>query len=147
MMRPIIILLCLLLIVLSACKLQGEDGVVVEIGDKTWVAEIADTPAEQEQGLMFRQSMPLNRGMLFVFKDQQPRLFWMKNTLIPLDMIFIDANWRVVKLIQSAEHCKEDTCPTYDSERPAKYVLEVNSGQIREKEVKIGARVQTSLKE
>ena len=146
-MRPIIILLCLLLIVLSACKLQGEDGVVVEIGDKTWVAEIADTPAEQEQGLMFRQSMPLNRGMLFVFKDQQPRLFWMKNTLIPLDMIFIDANWRVVKLIQSAEPCKEDTCPTYDSERPAKYVLEVNSGQIREKEVKIGARVQTSLKE
>jgi len=134
-------------IMLTGCKLQVEEGVVVEIGDKTWVAEIADTPAEQEQGLMFRKSLPQNQGMLFIFEDEQPRAFWMKNTLIPLDMIFIDANWRIVKLIKNAEPCKEDPCPTYDSERPAKYVLEVNAGQIKEKEVKVGARVQTSLKQ
>ena len=96
---------------------------------------------------MFRKSLPQNQGMLFIFEDEQPRAFWMKNTLIPLDMIFIDANWRIVKLIKNAEPCKEDPCPTYDSERPAKYVLEVNAGQIKEKEVKVGARVQTSLKQ
>lgn len=144
-MRKIILLACLLLI-LSGCKLNGPEGVVVRINDQTWVAEVADTPQTQAQGLMGRESMPKNRGMLFLFPEEQPLKFWMKNTKIPLDMIFIDSNWRVVSITQNAKPCTEDPCPTYNSTRDAKYVLEVNAGQAREKNVKIGSKVDTSLK-
>ncbi|MEK6967515.1 MAG: DUF192 domain-containing protein [Nanoarchaeota archaeon] len=141
-----IIGICILLLLLVGCRIQGEEGIVIEVNDKTWVAEIADSPAEQQQGLMFRESLPANKGMLFVFNDSEPRTFWMKNTKIPLDMIFIDANWRVVSVVKTATPCISDPCQLYNSTKPAKYVLEVNAGEAVEKGVKVGTRVQTSLK-
>jgi uncharacterized membrane protein (UPF0127 family) len=93
-----------------------------------FTVEIADTPAEQEHGLMDRTSMPADHGMLFVFQDDQPRTFWMKNTLIPLDMLFFDANHHLVAVQANAQPCKADPCRLYPSNVPARYVLELNAG-------------------
>ena len=89
--------------------------------------EVADNFEEHSKGLMFRESLPEDSGMLFVFQDNQPRTFWMKNTLIPLDIIFIDSDFLITNITQAVP-CKEDPCSYYKSEGGAKYVLEVNQG-------------------
>ncbi|HET9817655.1 MAG TPA: DUF192 domain-containing protein [Rhodanobacteraceae bacterium] len=90
--------------------------------------ELADTPAEQAHGLMGRTHMPGDHGMLFVFRDSEPRTFWMKDTLIPLDMLFFDATGRLVAIQADAQPCKADPCKLYPSGTPARYVLELNAG-------------------
>ena len=89
--------------------------------------EIADDNNERMNGLMFRKNLDKNSGMLFVFDDEKNQTFWMKNTLIPLDIIFIDSNLKIVD-IKYADPCKKDPCAVYTSSKPAKYVLEVNLG-------------------
>ena len=86
--------------------------------------EIADDSAKRTQGLMFREKLDENAGMLFVFDDEVYLSFWMKNTLIPLDMIFISKNLKILD-IKHAAPCKKDPCALYKSVKPAKYVLEV----------------------
>ncbi|TNE78379.1 MAG: DUF192 domain-containing protein [Bacteroidetes bacterium] len=76
-------------------------------------------------GLMYRRSMLNDRGMLFIFPDIRPRSFWMKNTHIPLDIIFIDDNYRIVTIQPNTKPFSEQSIPSY---KPAKYVLEVNAG-------------------
>jgi len=97
-------------------------------GEHVFSVEVADNLASQSKGLMFRKSLRESRGMLFVWKDEQTRSFWMKNTLIPLDMIFIDSNWTVVEINKNAVPCEETECSVYDSRIPAQYVLEINGG-------------------
>ncbi len=99
--------------------------------------EIADEPNERSQGLMFRENLEWDRGMFFVFEDERILSFWMKNTLIPLDMLFIDTDFRIVDIKENAPPCKEDPCPSYPSKQSAKYVLEVNSGFVLENNIKI----------
>lgn len=96
--------------------------------DHAFTIEIAATPAEQAHGLMDRASMPRDHGMLFVFPDSAPRTFWMKNTLIPLDMVFFNAARRVVAIQADAQPCRADPCRVYPSNVPARYVLELNAG-------------------
>ena len=97
-----------------------------------FTVEIADTPQTWEHGLMERASLAPNAGMLFVFPDVAPRTFWMMNTLIPLDMLFIDANHRVINIQENALPCAAPRrCPTYHSTAPAKYVLEIPGGRAR----------------
>lgn len=91
--------------------------------------DIADTSEERSKGLMYRESIPENYGMFFVFEEERERNFWMKNTLVPLDMIFFDGNYKVVNIVHNARPCKKDPCRVYPSEKPAKYVLEVNGGK------------------
>lgn len=90
--------------------------------------ELALTPAEQTHGLMDRTTMPADNGMLFVFPDSQPRTFWMKDTLIPLDMLFFDEHRRLVAVQANAQPCRADPCTLYPSNVPARYVLELNAG-------------------
>lgn len=92
--------------------------------------ELADSPAEQARGLMGRTHMAADHGMLFVFGDSEPRTFWMKNTLIPLDMLFFDADGRLVAIQANAQPCKADPCKLYASGVPARYVLELNAGTV-----------------
>ena len=87
--------------------------------------ELAKTPAEQQQGLMNRKTLADNAGMLFIFNKEGNYPFWMKNTLIPLDIIWLDAKGKVVT-IRSAEPCKVSDCPDYNPSGNAKYVLEIN---------------------
>ena len=101
--------------------------------------EIASKEEEMMRGLMFRESMPAEQGMLFVFPQTQPLSFWMKNTLIPLDMIFMDENMTVIH-IANAVPCKADPCAHYDSP-PGKYVLEINGGIAQQKGIAIGTEM------
>ena len=100
--------------------------------------EIADDPHERDQGLMFRENLEWDRGMLFVFDEEKTLSFWMKNTLIPLDMLFIDADFRIIDVKEKVPPCKEDPCPSYQSKQPAKYVLEANSGFALKNNLEIG---------
>ena len=111
---------------------------IVTFDNVSFDVEIAQTSEERAKGLMFRESMPENYGMLFVFDDDVPRSFWMKNTLIPLDMIFIDGNMTVVD-VKNAVPCKEDPCSTYSAH--GKYVLEINAGLAEKYGVKAGSRM------
>ena len=110
----------------------------IELAHHHFTVEIANTDAERERGLMFRVHMAADHGMLFVFPDEQPRYFWMKNTLIPLDIIFFDAHKRLINVSADTPRCKADPCPTYASSAPAKYVLELNAGMAAKLGLKAG---------
>jgi uncharacterized membrane protein (UPF0127 family) len=125
----------LLLLLLLSCASVPQ---VIFENDVIFDVEIARTPEVQSKGLMFRESMPENHGMLFVFEGEQTRTFWMKNTLISLDMIFVSADNKVVDIKHNVPPCEEDPCPRYESVKPAMYVLEINGGLAEKKGIDIG---------
>ena len=101
--------------------------------------EIADTPKKAERGLMYRKSMPRDKGMLFIFPYASGIRMWMKNTYIPLDMIFINGQNQVICLHENATPLDDKniiTCPY-----PAQKVLELNAGEIKAKEIQLGDRL------
>jgi len=100
--------------------------------------EMAETQAQQMQGLMFREKMAPDAGMLFVYKQPQPASFWMKNTLIPLDMIFIGADGRIVNIHQNAVPHSLDGV---NSAGPVKGILEINGGMSARLGIRAGDRV------
>lgn len=100
--------------------------------------ELAVTPAQQAQGLMHRQEMPPDAGMLFLFGTMAPRSFWMKNTLIPLDMLFLDSEGRIINIEQRTKPL--DLSPRR-SAGPAAAVLELNGGITQLLGIKAGDRV------
>jgi len=97
--------------------------------------EIANSDYEIQTGLMYRSSMKKNQGMLFVFSDETPRSFYMKNTQFPLDIIFINGNHKIVSFQENAKPFNEISLP---SRYPAKYVLELNSGMVNQWAIKVG---------
>jgi hypothetical protein len=117
----------LLVLLLSACSTSK---VVFHTpdGNVPVAVEIADTNEERATGLMNRESLGENSGMLFVFDAPAPLTFWMKDTLIPLDMIFIGADKKVVEVKPNIQPCRIAFCPTYPGIAPAQYVVEVNAG-------------------
>ena len=95
-----------------------------------FTVEVAETPETWTRGLMERPALTPNAGMLFIFPDVTPRAFWMMNTLISLDMLFIDADGRIINMQDNAPPCQPPRrCPTYHSTAPAKYVLEIAGGR------------------
>ncbi len=135
-----ILFLFLLIVIVSSCS---EENQVIINGNKIAV-EIADEPQEHSLGLMHRKHLDENKGMLFIFNDEQIRNFWMKNTLIPLDMLFISKDSVIVDIIE-AEPCRKDPCSLYPGKEPAKYVLEVNKGHSSQKNIRIGDKVTFKL--
>lgn len=109
-----------------------------EVGGKRYYLQIADDPQERRQGLMFVESMPDNEGMLFIFRSMEPRAFWMLNTRIPLDILYLDDELRIVAWSLNTPPCRTRNCPNYPSGRPAQYVLEVNAGEMEALGVAIG---------
>jgi uncharacterized membrane protein (UPF0127 family) len=101
--------------------------------------ELARTPEEQAQGLMFRESLPARSGMLFLFTDTAPHRFWMKNTMIPLDMIWMDGGGRVLFVSANTPPCRADPCPSYGPEVPAASVLEIAGGLAAREKVTVGS--------
>jgi len=91
-------------------------------------AELAVTEEERARGLMDRAALPRDRGMLFVFPVEALHRFWMKNTRIELDIIFIGADRRIVGIARRAQPCRRDPCETYGPEAPAGYALEIAGG-------------------
>ncbi|KXK26519.1 MAG: hypothetical protein TR69_WS6001000523 [candidate division WS6 bacterium OLB20] len=117
---------------------QPEERITVTFPDSGYSvsAEIADTTSERSTGLMFRQTLPEGTGMLFVFPDERPRSFWMRNTYVPLDIIFISAEKRIVRIHENATPLQEQ--PTYDSGLAAQYVLEVPAGTSASHSIRTG---------
>lgn len=103
-----------------------------------FTAEIARTKPEILTGLMFRHQLPPKHGMLFIFKQEQPLSFWMKNTYIPLDIIWLNKAKQIIHITPNAPPCKQQPCPTYSSQRPAKYVLELNANEAQRWDLKKG---------
>lgn len=97
--------------------------------------EIADDDYERETGLMYRESMEYDQGMLFIFDNEEPRGFYMKNTYIPLDLIFLDSQNKIVSISKNAKPQSQETIP---SGVPAQYVLEVNAGLADEWDLNVG---------
>ncbi len=122
----IIILVILFLLALFIILFSKNSSEIIIKGKKIKV-EIADTELQREKGLMYRTGLDENSGMLFVYPDSSIRSFWMKNTLIPLDIVFINENLEIVD-IKNTLPCSSEPCSVYTSSLPAKYVLEVNSG-------------------
>jgi uncharacterized membrane protein (UPF0127 family) len=117
--------------------------IVTEHGTSTVQVEVANTPEMREQGLMNRPSLGPEAGMLFVFDDMNMRYFWMENTLIPLDMIFISADGTVVSVRENTTPLSRDLIT---SVAPCRFVLEVNGGYCREHGVSAGNKVEMSAR-
>jgi uncharacterized membrane protein (UPF0127 family) len=105
---------------------------------KTLAIEIADNEYETQTGLMYRNTLEQNHGMLFIFPNTEMRSFYMKNTRIPLDIIYIDENKTIVSIQKNAKPFDETSLP---SKAPAKYVLEINAGLSDEWQLDIGDRI------
>lgn len=113
-------------------KIETEKGAV------TLDVEIADTEPKRSQGLMFRRDLGPNRGMLFLFDEDQVITMWMKNTYIPLDMVFIDAGWHITNIARNTEPLSTEII---SSEGPASRVLEIAGGQAAKLGLKTGDAV------
>lgn len=130
----------LLLLPLAACASDSNHW--VELGGKRYTVEIADSDEERARGLMFRDSMPAERGMLFIHDIEEPQGYWMKNTKIPLDILYFDSAKRLVSQQRDVPACTlGDRCPSYPSNAPARYVLELNAGQAEAMNLQDGAEL------
>lgn len=107
-------------------------------GEREFQVEIAADDDSRKIGLMNRDYLGEKDGMLFIFDQEFMISMWMKNTKIPLDMIFFDENQEVVDIIANASPCESDPCPTYDSSSPAKFVLELNGGVAKFSDINLG---------
>jgi uncharacterized membrane protein (UPF0127 family) len=100
-------------------------------------AEVAANNPERQQGLMFREKMANNAGMVFVFDNATTQCMWMKNTLLPLSVAFLDAEGKIINIEDMAPHSLESHC----SKKPAKYALEMNLGWFKQKNIKPGTAI------
>lgn len=101
--------------------------------------ELAMTPEELAQGLMFRPKLPDNRGMLLIFKEERLPSIWMMNTLVALDLVYLDSTGTVVDVITGAQPCPGEPCPRYTPKQPTKAVLEIPAGTASRHEIAEGA--------
>ena len=101
----------------------------IQIGTKKITVEIAKTPEQQAHGLMFREKMPADSGMLFIFENEQPLSFWMKNTYLDLSIAYIGKDKKIIDIIDmKATSSLQTSYPSYPSSKPAMYALEMNQG-------------------
>ncbi len=121
----------------SVVDLMIDNGEAMHIN-----VEIADSPDEWRYGLMNRASLPQDAGMLFVFEDDEPRYFWMDNTLIPLDMIFIASDLTIINIHENATPLSRDIIA---SSGPCRYVLEVNGGLCAANGIDVGDHVDMDI--
>jgi uncharacterized membrane protein (UPF0127 family) len=110
----------------------------MRLGSNSFIVEIANSDPDREHGLMQRDSMPRNHGMIFVFDDEKPRAFWMKNTRFPLDIVYLDHNGKVVSIKQMQAY----DLTSVPSDQPCKYAIELNVGIASAAGLKVGDTVQ-----
>jgi uncharacterized membrane protein (UPF0127 family) len=110
----------------AGCSRQSPQ---VCLRDSCFDVELATTASERAQGLMFRYSLDANAGMLFIYEEERRRAFWMKNTYIPLDIIWLNRDGEVVYIAKNVQPCRDASyCPRISPDAAAAYVLEVNAG-------------------
>lgn len=133
-----LISLLLLVFTLPACsELQSKPW--VEIHGKRFTVEVADSFEERQRGLMFRDELAKDTGMLFIHDVEEPQAYWMKNTHIPLDILYFSKDRKLVSAQERVPPCSAgDRCPPYASEGDALYVLELNAGSVELFKIKAG---------
>lgn len=138
-MKRIFIFLGISLSLLAACS-HTPRKIILETSRSQilLMVEIADSDEKKQRGLMFREKLEEGGGMLFVFEDEAPRGFWMKNTKIPLDIVFFDREKKVISFAEKMEPCTADPCPTYSSEKPAMYALELPAQSVKRYGIRTG---------
>lgn len=135
----VLVLFFALFLSMPACQAQPEVTVATQNGrEVTFQVEVADTPAKRELGLMYRRDLAPDRGMLFLFPHEAEQAFWMKNTPLPLDMIFIDSQRRIVGIVEQATPFSLDARSVH---RTSQFVLEINGGLSRRYGIKAGDSV------
>ncbi|MEK6936478.1 MAG: DUF192 domain-containing protein [Nanoarchaeota archaeon] len=129
------------LIFISGCSSEIKE---ICFENNCFLVETADTMAERENGLMNRDFLNENQGMLFIFEEKGIYPFWMKDTLIPLDIIWINSENKAVFIKENAQPCNlfekklyQKECEVFQNEEKAKYVLEINAGKVKELGIKI----------
>ena len=138
--RFLIIIAFVTLFFSSAEQASGKDARIQVCKDRgrCIAAEIAATPGSRLRGLMYRESLPDSDGMLFVYPRSDYLGFWMKNTKVPLDIVWVDSNKRVVHIVRNAQPCMSGPCDTYFAPEKAAYVLELAAGMSRKWKLEIG---------
>jgi hypothetical protein len=109
-------------------------------------AELAISDEERQLGLMFREKLDPDQGMLLVFKDEDFHFIWMKNMKISLDILWLDKEKRIVHIERNVPPCKKPPCASYSSRIPASYVLEIQAGMADKKKLKLYDRLEFILK-
>ncbi|GAA4813942.1 hypothetical protein GCM10011365_19810 [Marinicella pacifica] len=134
-----------LFLLLAGCQTTPHQ---VSINEVTFQVSLAEDDNSRAMGLMYKKSLPPDAGMLFIFPDSRPRAFWMKNTLIPLDILYFNHNKILVSIQADVPPCRNTTsrCPNYPSEKPAQYVLEINAGLADKYGFKVGDELILDLK-
>lgn len=133
------------LLILSACLLSAcatARTPWVELAGNRYTIEVADDDAERARGLMFRDALASDHGMLFIHDREEPQAYWMKNTKIPLDILYFDDSRKLVGQQRDVPPCSlGDACPPYPSKAPARYVLELNAGEASRLKLSDGAEL------
>ncbi len=142
---PIAILLLSLLLPAAALSCAGAEGakyIKLFLPDGTPItAELAVTAAQRAQGLMFRDRIDADQGMLFIFDREELNSFWMLNMKFAIDILWLDRNRRVVHIEASVPPCPKEPCPSYPTPSPAMYVLELQNGAAAAHKIKLGERM------
>jgi uncharacterized membrane protein (UPF0127 family) len=129
-----------LAVVLAAGPLRAAEVIPLTLpSGKKLQVEVMVKPEDRAMGLMFRPSLALDRGMLFLFDRADFHTIWMKNCKFPIDIVWLDENRKVVHVEEAAPPCKADPCPVYAPLRRASYVVELNAGQARREKAAVGA--------
>ena len=138
-MRPGMLLMLVLSLLPTACAGRGP---WVELAGQRYSIEVAANDAERARGLMFRDALPADHGMLFIHERQEPQAYWMKNTRIPLDILYFDNARKLVSQQRDVPPCSlGDACPPYPSDAPARFVLELNAGEAARLQLDEGAEL------
>ncbi|MEO5575411.1 MAG: DUF192 domain-containing protein [Gaiellaceae bacterium] len=144
-MRLALLIALLVALPATACGSTGIDRGTAKITTQAGTAvvvrvEVARTPAERQRGLMSRRSLAAKAGMVFVYPQDVRGGFWMKNTLIPLDIAFYDARGKILRIL-TMQPCRSDACRIYDPGVSYRSALEVNAGSFRRWQVRAGDRI------
>lgn len=124
----------------SGCATASEPW--VELAGERYRVEVADDPQERARGLMFRDRLEAGHGMLFIHDREEPQAYWMKNTRIPLDILYFDASRRLVGQQRDIPPCSVgNACPSYPSGAPVLYVLELNAGEAARLQLRDGTEL------
>lgn len=146
----IIIFLAVILIILFFWKNKtvSDSGKFNSVcfNNQCFNVEIASSFAAQAKGLMFRENLAPANGILFIFPNENKYAFWMKNTLIPLDIIWLDKNEKVVYIAKNIQPCKVSDCPSVSPDKEARYVLELNARKADEIGLKTGDKFEFNLR-
>ncbi|HIC05171.1 MAG TPA: DUF192 domain-containing protein [Nitrospirales bacterium] len=145
LVAPLVALLCLAAVGCFGGGAETDENndllpVTLPNGTK-FLVEVADTDHLREQGLMHREHLPRDRGMLFVFEREQLWAFWMKNTLISLDVVWLDADGLIVDVAEGMQPCEAAPCRLYHPNKVSSFALEIVAGRYAEEGLKPGMRL------